>query len=144
VADLLHSAAIHLLRRARVVDRASGISPARLSALSVIVFTGPLTVGALAEAESVRSSTMTGIVNGLEEAGQVRRKPHSTDQRAVMVQATAAGRRALRQARIRRIESIARGLDGLSRQELGDLWRAGQQMERAFGSSDDVWVPVDE
>ena len=33
VADLLHSAAIHVLRRAREEDHALGVSPARLSAL---------------------------------------------------------------------------------------------------------------
>ena len=66
VADRLHSAAIHLLRRAREHDQESGLSPARLSALSVVVFRGPLTLGELAAAEDVRSATMTGIVNGLE------------------------------------------------------------------------------
>ncbi len=44
IADRLHSAAIHLLRRVRKQDAASGEGPARLSALSVLVFGGPMTL----------------------------------------------------------------------------------------------------
>src|ERR671924_607549 len=95
VADILHSAAIHLLRRASERDRTAQISPARLSALSVVVFRGPLTLGELATAEGVRSATMTGIVNGLEAQGLVRRRPHAADGRSVQVKATVAGRRLL-------------------------------------------------
>ena len=43
IADRLHSAAIHLLRRVRQQDTATGEGPARLSALSVLVFGGPMT-----------------------------------------------------------------------------------------------------
>ena len=45
VADQLHSAAIHLLRKLRREDAASGLNAPRLSALSVVVFGGPLTLG---------------------------------------------------------------------------------------------------
>src|SRR4029450_4426864 len=99
VADRLHSAAIHPPRRAAEEDRAAGLSRARLSALSVVVFRGPLTLGELATAEGVRSATMTGIVNGLERDGLVRRRPHGTDRRAVSIEATVAGRRVLERDR---------------------------------------------
>src|SRR5919202_2513468 len=123
VADLLHSASIHLLRRAREQDRAAGLSEARLSALSVLVFSGPLTLGALAEAEGVRSATMTGIVSGLAESRLVRRKPHGRDRRAVLIEATAAGRRLLARARARRIDAIAERLADLPPEQLSLLWR---------------------
>ena len=103
VAGRLHSAAIHLLRRAAEEDRAAGVSRARLSALSVVVFRGPLTLGELAAAEGVRSATMSGIVNGLERDGLVRRRPHGRDRRAVNIEATAAGRRLLDRARAARM-----------------------------------------
>jgi hypothetical protein len=64
VADRLHSAAIHLLRRLRVEDEALGISAPRLSALSVLVFAGPRRVGELAEAEQVEPPTR--LVDGME------------------------------------------------------------------------------
>src|SRR5438876_10201180 len=114
VADLLNSAAIHLLREAAEQDRAAGLSRARLSALWVVVFARPLTLGALAEAEHVRPATMTGIVTGLEEAGLVRRKKHGSDGRSVLVEATPAGKRLLARARTKRIEAIADRLDDLT------------------------------
>jgi len=67
-ADRLHSAAIHLLRRVRKQDEASGIGPAQLSALSVLVFAGPKTLGELAAAEQVKPPTMSRIVTGLERS----------------------------------------------------------------------------
>jgi DNA-binding MarR family transcriptional regulator len=132
VADRLHSAAIHLLRRAAEEDRAAGLSRARLSALSVVVFRGPITLGELAAAEGVRSATMTGIVNGLERDGLVRRRPHGRDRRAVQVEATAAGRRLLERARARRIEHIVSKLDDLSDDDLELLRRAAELVDERF------------
>lgn len=141
VADLLHSAAIHLLRRAREEDDESGLSPARLSALSVVVFRGPLTIGDLAAAEGVRSATMTGIVNGLEVGGLVRRRPHESDGRAVMVEPTAAGRRLLERARARRIDLVASRLEASSAEERELLWQAAELLEERFALR--PWRPVE-
>src|SRR5437868_5235185 len=69
LADRLHSAAIHLLRRVRRQDEVSGVGPAQLSALSVLVFGGPSTLGGLAAAEMVRPPTMSRIVAGLTKSG---------------------------------------------------------------------------
>jgi DNA-binding MarR family transcriptional regulator len=132
VADRLHSAAIHLLRRAAEEDRGAGLSRARLSALSVVVFRGPLTLGELAAAERVRSATMTGIVNGLERDGLVRRRPHGTDRRAVQVEATASGRRLLNRARAQRIGLVVSKLANLSQVELDVLDRAADLLEERF------------
>ena len=82
MADRLHSAAIHLLRRLRVEDEALGISAPRLSALSVLVFAGPRRVGELAEAEQVEPPTMTRLVDGMERDGYVVRGPDPDDRRA--------------------------------------------------------------
>jgi DNA-binding MarR family transcriptional regulator len=141
VADRLHSAAIHLLRRAREHDEESGLSPARLSALSVVVFRGPVTLGELARAEGVRSATMTGIVNGLESDKLVRRKPHAHDRRAVLIEATAAGRRRLAQARARRIDLVAGRLADLAEPELALLGRAAELLDERFALQ--PWKPVE-
>jgi DNA-binding MarR family transcriptional regulator len=133
VADRLHSAAIHLLRRAAEEDSGAGLSRARLSALSVVVFRGPLTLGELAAAEAVRSATMSGIVNGLEQDGLVRRRPHGTDRRAVQVEATANGRRLLERARAQRIALVASKLGDLPQTELDVLGRAAELLEERFG-----------
>jgi len=115
-ADKLHSAAIHLLRRLRVRDRESGIGPAQLSALSVLVFGGPRSLGELAEAEQVRPPTMSRIVSGLERAGLIKR--HATkDGRRVRLAATAKGTKILWEGRKRRVESLANVLASLSETE---------------------------
>ena len=132
VADRLHSAAIHLLRRAAEEDRAAGLSRARLSALSVVVFRGPLTLGELAAAEGVRSATMTGIVNGLERDGLVRRRPHGRDKRSVNIEPTRAGRRLLDRARARRIDHVVSKLDDLSEDDLELLARAAELVDERF------------
>ena len=132
VADRLHSAAIHLLRRAAEEDRAAGLSRARLSALSVVVFRGPLTLGELATAEGVRSATMTGIVNGLERDGLVRRRPHGRDKRSVNIEATGSGRLLLDRARARRIDHVVSKLDDLSDDELELLARAAELLDERF------------
>ncbi|HTT32694.1 MAG TPA: MarR family transcriptional regulator [Methylomirabilota bacterium] len=119
-ADKLHSAAIHLLRRLRVRDRESGIGPAQLSALSVLVFGGPRSLGELADAEQVRPPTMSRIVSGLERAGLIKR--HATeDGRRVRLEATAKGTKILWEGRKRRVESLAKALESLSAQEQQQL-----------------------
>jgi DNA-binding MarR family transcriptional regulator len=131
-ADRLHSAAIHLLRLLREEDVSAGVSAARLSALSVVVFAGPVTLGGLAAAEQVRPPTISGIVAGLERDGLVRRRGDPGDGRVVWVDATAKGRRLLARARRRRIEAFASRLRGLSAAELGGLEQAAELIERVI------------
>src|SRR5438105_15625201 len=114
VADRLHSTAIHLLRKVRREDAGSGLSAARLSALSVIVYAGPLTVGRLAEAEQVRSPTMTRIVDQLVADGLVERESVPGDARRTLVRTTAAGVNLTTEGRRRRVASLARELESLS------------------------------
>src|SRR5437667_4934893 len=85
VADRLHSAAIHLLRFARHRDVLSGEGPARLSALSVLVFGGPMTLGQLATAEQVKPPTMSRIVAGLKQSGLARIDGDASDARRIRV-----------------------------------------------------------
>src|SRR5205809_4567228 len=106
-ADRFHSAAIHALRHVRREDPATGLSSARLSALSVLVFGGARTLGELAAAEQVRPPTMTRIVRGLEADGLVGRRADPDDGRVVRVRATAKGNRVLQRARERRIANLA-------------------------------------
>src|SRR5216684_4048712 len=106
LADKLHSAAIHLLRLVRVQDAKSGIGPARLSALSVIVFGGPISLNDLAAAEQVRPPTMSRIVDALEAADLARRRANQSDRRAVLIEATAKGTAVLKAGRKRRVKFL--------------------------------------
>lgn len=131
-ADKLHSASIHVLRRVAREDPASGLSAARLSALSVLVFGGPRTLGELAAAERVRPPTMTNIVRGLEEAGLVRREADPNDGRVVRVEATPTGERVLQRARERRTATLADHLAALTPDEVARVHHAAELVERAL------------
>lgn len=131
--DRLHSVAIHLLRWARTEDVATGLSAARLSVLSVLVFGGPRTVTELADAEQVATPTMTRLLQGLEADGYVTRRRDRADARVVRITATAKGRRALeagRRARVRRIDAVVRELDADS---AADVAAAVVALEVALG-----------
>jgi DNA-binding MarR family transcriptional regulator len=133
VADRLHSAAIHLLRTVRKVDAASGLSAARLSALSVLVFGEARTVGELARIEQVSAPTMTRLVQALERDGLVARAVHEADARSVLVRATPRGRRLLELGRARRVDELAQRLRGLPTGELILLADAAASVERLLG-----------
>ena len=130
LADRMHSAAIHLLRRLRREDDASGLPAPQLSALSVIVFGGPVTLGQLAAAEQVRPPTITKLVATLEADGLVAREPDAADRRIVRVRATARGARLLQEGRARRVASLADSLRGLSAKDRAALERAVPLLER--------------
>ena len=135
VADRLHSAALHLLRRLRAEDEALGVSPPRLSALSVVVAAGPIAIGALAAAEGVSAPTMSRLVDGLERDGLVERRPDPDDARGVLVRPTADGRRVLVEGRSRRVRLLTAGLRRLSPAELAAIRRGAELMERVTRST---------
>ncbi|HEV2962654.1 MAG TPA: MarR family transcriptional regulator [Candidatus Angelobacter sp.] len=131
IAGRLHSAAIHLLRRLRVRDLASGIGPAQLSALSVLVFGGPRSLGELAEAEQVRPPTMSRIVEGLEREGLARRRT-TEDKRRIRLEATNKGTKILHEGRKRRVESLAVVLQSLTESEIRRLGELTDLLEQVL------------
>ena len=135
LADQLHSAAIGLLRQLRREDDAIGITSPRLSALSVVVFGGPLTLGQLAKAEQVTPPTMTRIVTGLEEDGFVTRRDDATDGRLTQIHATAKGRKIMAAGRARRVRVLSaavQALDRRGREELESGIRVIQSLNAAM------------
>ncbi len=130
IADRLHSAAIHLLRRLRRTDDATGLSPARLSALSVVVFTGPRTLGEVASIEQVRPPTMTHLVRGLEQQGLVRREPDDDDKRVARISATQKGRRLLERGRQLRLRGLTERILTLDAPDVAALEAAIPIIER--------------
>ncbi len=131
IADRLHSAAIHLLRHVARQDALSRQGPARLSALSVLVFGGPKTLGELAAAERVKPPTMSRIVAGLKSSGLVKMEADAQDKRRVRISVTSRGERLLQEARRRRIQHLAEALKHASNAELETLREAAELIERA-------------
>jgi DNA-binding MarR family transcriptional regulator len=136
VADRLHSAAIHLLRRVRKQDVATGEGPARLSALSVLVFGGPKTLGELAAAEQVKPPTMSRIVAGLSRSRLIDIAVDPADARRMQIRATAKGRTILEQGRERRIAYLAAHLEQLTYEELKSLGTAVEILGRVLSDWD--------
>jgi DNA-binding MarR family transcriptional regulator len=134
VADALHSAAIHLLRGVREEDERTGLGPARLSALSVLVFAGPMRLTELARVEQVKPPTMTKIVAGLEAGDLVKRGADAEDARAVKLEATARGKKLLQEGRRRRVMRLAGALQALTHDEVRVLARAASIIERVSGA----------
>ena len=129
VADRLHSASIHLLRHLRVRDRESGIGPAQLSALSVLVFGGAKSLAELAEAEQVKPPTMSRIVAGLERAKLVKSEATKEDARRIRIVPTAKGEKVMWEGRRRRVEMLADLISDLSLQEVEKLGEIAETME---------------
>lgn len=128
LAESLHAAAIHLLRRLRREDTAIGLSPARLSALSVLVFGGPMRISDLARAEQVRTPTITPVVAALEQAELIARDKDEQDARASVVRATPRGRKLMEEGRARRVAALAADLRRLPPQDRVVLARAAALM----------------
>jgi DNA-binding MarR family transcriptional regulator len=103
------------------MDESSGLTAPRLSALSVIVFNGPITLGKLARAEQVRPPTMTRIVNALEEQELVVKAQDSGDARVIRIAATTKGKRMLIRGRSRRVRFLTEQIRHLEKAEQENL-----------------------
>lgn len=136
LSDRLHSAAIHLLRRVRKQDVATGEGPARLSALSVLVFGGAKTLGELATAEQVKPPTMSRIVAGLARSRLVTIATDAHDARRMQIRATAKGARLLQKGRQLRIAYLASHLSSLTAEELFKLGEGVEILQRLLASWD--------
>lgn len=130
VADRVHSAAIRLLRAVRVVDEETGLSAPKLSALSVLVYGGPKSLSALAEAEQVTPPTMSKLVADLEAAGLVAKRTDSADRRGLRIETTAKGRALFNEGRKRRLDLLRRRVAKLSAADRSKLNEAAALMLR--------------
>jgi DNA-binding MarR family transcriptional regulator len=125
-ANLVHSAAVRLLRAARAADAALDLDGPRASLLSVLVFAGPRPVTKLAELEQVSAPAITKMVNALESAGLARRKRSDADRRVVLVSATPAGKHLLERGRAARVRAIAALLADATEAQLQTLRSASE------------------
>lgn len=114
LARRLDAAAVGMLRAARIADRAHGIGPAQMGALTALYAQGPMTLRELAAVEQVAQATMSIIVSKLVDAGAASKSRNSADGRSWRVQITAKGREAYEQARQLRLDAATAVLSRLS------------------------------
>lgn len=132
LANTLHATAVYLLRTARADDPETGLSPARLSALSVVVHAGPLSLSELAGQEQISRPAMSQLIAGLEYAKLVRRRPDPGDGRRSLLDATARGRRLLHAARRNRVKRIRAVLEKMAPEDRRALKKGLGALAAAF------------
>jgi DNA-binding MarR family transcriptional regulator len=126
----IRDAITRLNRRLRQVRPVGDLTQSQLSALTSLELAGSLTPRELAEAERVQPPTMTRIVGKLETLGLVRRDPHPTDGRQVILSATEAGREVFAEHRRARDEWLTRRLAELPPAERATLHAAAEILSR--------------
>ena len=138
IAELLHERFSRLSRQLRHMELPAGMTPKRLSTLSVIDRSGPISVTALATREMVRPATMSRMVSALVDEGLVRRRDDKADGRGVLVTVTAKGRRVYRRAQQQRLEQLAEALNELTPEQLSAIRDLAKVLERLTTVLDDV------
>jgi DNA-binding MarR family transcriptional regulator len=130
IAAVLHEQFARLTRRLRTLELPPGMTPERLSALSVIDKRGPISVTALADTEMVRPATMSRMVTALFEEGLVKRSDDKNDGRGVLISATPKGRRIYQRAQEQRLGRFAELLDSLSDEQLAAMRSLSEALDR--------------
>ncbi len=134
MATRLHAASVRMLRMLRRQDEATGLTGPRLSALSVLVFGGPMSLAELAAAEQVKAPTMSRLVEALVREGLATRDPDPANRRMVRIAATAQGVRLLEAGRRRRVKALTDRLTRLADSEQRALARGVELLERVVRS----------
>jgi DNA-binding MarR family transcriptional regulator len=96
VLNIVRTAGLLLAEVAALTQRYD-LSPAGMNVLTVLEHAPePLSPRFIADALIVTSSTVTGVLDSLEKRGLLRRTPHPSDRRMLLIEITDAGRALMR------------------------------------------------
>jgi DNA-binding MarR family transcriptional regulator len=111
-----------VLARVDAALRDLGLNFARYEVLVLLLFSrrGSLPMGKMGERLMIHPTSVTNLVDRLEEAGLVRRTPHPTDGRTTLAELTLEGRTLVERATAR-VTDVGLGLSGLDERELDQL-----------------------
>ncbi len=123
-----------VLSRLDALLRPHDLTFARYEALVLLSFTqaGELPLGKMGERLQVHPTSVTPIVDRLEAAGLVRRKPHPVDRRAVLAEITPAGRTLVERATADLV-GAGFGLDVLGADQLAQVSELLRPVREAAG-----------
>jgi DNA-binding MarR family transcriptional regulator len=102
------------------------VTPSQARALGVLTRHGPMRLGALSEYLRIVPRSATEVVDALEKARLVERRPDPDDRRATLVAPTSQGEKAaaaIRAARAAEAEGFFSGLDEADRTSLARILR---------------------
>jgi DNA-binding MarR family transcriptional regulator len=136
LAEQLRAAITRLNRRLRQTRPVGELTQNQLSVLGSLELAGALTPRELSDAERVQPPTMTKVLAKLEERDLIRRAPHPTDGRQVLLSATEAGRAVLLEQRRVKAEWLTRRLAGLPAEDREILERAAEILDRIAREGD--------
>ncbi|MGH9104135.1 MAG: MarR family winged helix-turn-helix transcriptional regulator [Acidimicrobiales bacterium] len=135
------AAATSIMRAQQIVQaavddalRGLGLTFARYEALVLLTFSrrGSLPMGKMGERLMIHPTSVTNIVDRLEQQGLVERLPHPSDRRTTLVSITAEGRR-LAELGSKEVAAGDFGLGGMSERELDQLTHLLRKLRIAVG-----------
>jgi DNA-binding MarR family transcriptional regulator len=129
VGDLTHALRL-MVHRLRAEAGGDGLSLSESAALRRLDTDGAMTTAELARAENVRPQSMSATVATLEHAGMVRRRPHPTDGRQVLLELTDEGAALRAHKKLVKRTWIAGAVAQLSDEEQAVLFRAAGLLKR--------------
>lgn len=134
LAGELRLGSMRFARRLRLERGSDDLTMSQLAVLGSLDRHGPSTVGELAAIERVKPPSMTRIVNSLDEAGLVVRRPHETDGRQIIVELTGSAQRLIEVDRARRTAWLAQRLAERSPEDREVLRRAAALLDELASS----------
>jgi DNA-binding MarR family transcriptional regulator len=114
--------------------RPFGLTFARYEGLVLLLFSrrGALPLGKMGQRLMIHPTSVTNIINRLEQQGLVRRLPHPTDGRTTLAELTDEGRRLAKRA-TKAVNEVEFGLGGLDNQDLQQLIRIIRKLREDVG-----------
>jgi DNA-binding MarR family transcriptional regulator len=127
-----------LVKRIGDLVQPFGLSPSSALALGILVDTGsPLPPNQIASRLIISRATVTGLLDSLEQRGYVRRSPHASDRRMLLIEPTESGRRVAHEFRVIVHRQQARWLAALSETEQGQLIGALHRLQSVLADEKD-------
>jgi DNA-binding MarR family transcriptional regulator len=124
------------------LSRTYQVSSSQLNCILALYENGPLPPSQIAKDMMVKSSTVTGVVDRLEQKGLVRRTRNSPDRRLINVELTEAGTHLAENAPPPIQQKIIDGLASLSERQVNRIVKALQMLTSMLDVQDlDVEKP---
>jgi DNA-binding MarR family transcriptional regulator len=129
VLDLMQALGL-LIRRTRNESYEGELSMTEAVVMSRLANDGPATTAALARAEKMKPQSMGTTIGALDEMGLVRRTPHATDGRQMLIELTPKGIELRNRTRAAKQMWLSEAIAELDPQERDTLFKAAAIMKR--------------
>jgi DNA-binding MarR family transcriptional regulator len=122
-----------LVKRIGELVQPFGLSPSSGLALGILADAGaPLPPNQIADRLIISRATVTGLLDSLEKRGYVRRLPHATDRRMLLIELTDTGRQVAHEFRLVVHQHEKGWLAALSEQEQRELIESLHQLQSSL------------